>query len=66
MASEKLDALGCRYSVRDIEKEPAAAKQMMQLSGQGRVPTLSACGHVLADFGPEEIEPFLKAHNLLP
>jgi glutaredoxin len=65
MASEKLDALGCTYRVHDIEKHTEAALEMRRLSGQTRVPTLSVSGKILADFGPEELEPFLRAHGIL-
>lgn len=65
-ALETLDALGCDYTTHDVETEPGAAQQVRELSGQTRVPTMLAGDHVLADFGPEEIEPFLKKHSLLP
>lgn len=65
-AIETLDALSCAYTVHDVEKVPAAAAAMKAISGQSRVPTISAAGAVLADFGPEEIEPFLRKLGLLP
>ncbi len=65
-AIEALDALRVPYSIEDIEKNPQAASQMRALSGQSRVPTLDANGSVLADFGPEELEPFLKRCGVLP
>ena len=65
-AIETLDALGCTYNVHDVEKEPGGPATLKALSGQSRVPTLSADGAVLADFGPEEVEPFLRKMGLLP
>ena len=65
-AIETLDALGCAYTVHDIEKEPDGPATVRALAGQSRVPTMSANGAVLADFGPEEIEPFLRKLGLLP
>ena len=65
-ALETLDALRCEYTVHDVETEPGAAQQVRDISDQTRVPTMLAGDHVLADFGPEEIAPFLKKHGYLP
>jgi glutaredoxin len=65
-ALETLDALRCDYTVHDVETEPGAAQQVRDISDQSRVPTMLAGDHVLADFGPEEIAPFLKKHGFLP
>ena len=65
-ALETLDALGCTYTSYDVEENRAAADRMRLISGQTRVPTMEADDHVLSDFGPEEIAPFLKKHGLLP
>jgi glutaredoxin 3 len=65
-AIETLDALGCTYTVHDVEKDPNGPATVRALSGQSRVPTMSAGNAVLADFGPEEVEPFLRQHGLLP
>jgi glutaredoxin len=66
VALETLDALGCDYTPHDVEREPGAAEKVRQLSNQTRVPTMQAGGHVLADFGPEEIVPFLTKHGIHP
>ena len=65
-ALETLDALGCEYTSHDVETEPGAAQQVRLISDQTRVPTMLAGDYVLADFGPEEIAPFLQKHGLLP
>lgn len=65
-AIETLDALGCTYTLHDVEKDPAGAATVRAISGQSKVPTMSAAGAVLADFGPEEVEPFLHKLGLLP
>jgi len=65
-AIETLDALGCTYTVHDVEKDPSGPATVRALSGQSRVPTMNAGTAVLADFGPEEVEPFLRQHGLLP
>ena len=40
---------------------------MIRLSGQRRTPTLvTGSGAVLPDFGPEDLESFLKKHSITP
>ena len=65
-AIETLDSLGCAYTVHDLEKDPNGAATVRAISGQSKVPTMKAGEAVLADFGPEEVEPFLRKHGLLP
>jgi glutaredoxin len=66
-AQEWLDAHGYRYEVVDVEKKRADYDEMIQLSGQRLTPTLvTADGAVLPDFGPEELENFLKKHRVVP
>jgi glutaredoxin len=64
-AVDELNRLGYSYTVLDIEADPQAAKQMVALSGQSRVPTLTAGQHVLPDFGPEELAPFFNKHGIV-
>lgn len=40
-------------------------QEMIDLSGQSKAPTLDWHGEVLADFGVEELVPFLKQRNIL-
>jgi len=62
-----LDAHGFLYTLIDVEKDHAAFAEMKRLSGQSRTPTLvTACGGVLADFGPEELGPFLAGKSITP
>jgi glutaredoxin len=65
-AIHTLDDLGCVYTVHDVETEPGAAAAMLSFSGQSRAPSMRVGTHVLADFGPEEIAPFLTKLGLLP
>ncbi len=62
-ALETLDAMGCAYITHDVFTEPGAAQTVKSISNQTRVPTMQAGDHVLADFGPEEIAPFLLKHG---
>lgn len=67
MAREWLDARGYRYALIDVEKTRADYDEMFRLSGQRLTPTLvTATGEVLPDFGPEELEVFLKKHSIAP
>lgn len=42
-----------------------AMQEMVDLSGQSKAPTLDWHGDVLADFGVEELVPFLRERNIL-
>ena len=67
MAREWLDSHGYRYELIDVEQSRAAYDEMARLSGQRRTPTLvTADGKVLPDFGPDELEVFLKKHSIAP
>jgi glutaredoxin len=48
-----------------VSGNPAAMKEMIDLSGQSKVPTLDWHGEVLADFGVEELVPFLTERGML-
>jgi hypothetical protein len=50
-----------------VESDPESYKRMIALSSQRYTPTLTLNGkHVLADFGPEELAPFLRNHQFTP
>lgn len=67
MAREWLDARGYVYELIDVESTRANYDEMIRLSGQRRTPTLvTGEGKVLPDFGPGELEAFLKKHNIAP
>jgi glutaredoxin len=61
-----LDAAGYRYEMAEVLENPAAFKEMIQLSGQQFVPVLVAGDKMLADFGPEELESFLAQNEITP
>ena len=66
-AREWLDARGYRYEWIDVEANPANYDTMIRLSGQKRTPTLvTGDGKVLPDFGTDELEAFVKKHDLKP
>ncbi len=66
-AQEWLDTHGYHYELIDVEKSRAAMDEMVEFSGQRRTPTLVVDDEkVLPDFGPDELESFLKKHNIDP
>ena len=65
-AKHFLDKRGYRYDEVDVNRDQSAYDEMIRLSGQRYTPTLVADGKVLADFGTEELEIFLKQHSIQP
>lgn len=59
-----LDEHGVPYQQTDISEDASAAEAMHKLSNQTKVPTLDWHGHVLADFGVDELVPFLRSRNV--
>ena len=43
-----------------VSGNPEAMQEMVDLSGQSKAPTMNWHGEVLADFGVEELIPFLE------
>ena len=48
-----------------VSGNPDAMQEMIALSGQSKAPTMDWHGEVLADFGVEELIPFLKERGVL-
>jgi glutaredoxin 3 len=48
-----------------VSGNPAAMKEMVELSGQSKAPTMDWHGEVLADFGVDELIPFLKKRGII-
>ena len=67
MAQEWLDARGYKYDLIDVERRREAYDDMIEFSGQRYTPTLVVDDEkVLPDFGPDELERFLKKHSITP
>ena len=47
-----------------VSGNPSAMKEMVDLSGQSKAPTMDWHGEVLADFGVDELIPFLKVKGI--
>ncbi|GAB5561029.1 MAG: hypothetical protein SynsKO_26760 [Synoicihabitans sp.] len=63
-ARDVLDRAGHRYQEINVSTDADAFAQMQKLSGQTKAPVLDWHGDVLADFGAEELIPFLQARGL--
>jgi glutaredoxin 3 len=59
-----LDGHGVSYRLRDVSRDAAAFEELKRKSGQTRAPTLDWNGKILADFGTEELVPFLQGQNV--
>jgi glutaredoxin len=55
-----MEAQGLRYEEIVVSGNREAMNEMVALSGQSKAPTMDWDGEVLADFGVEELVPFLR------
>ena len=49
-----------QYETIDVIADENAFDEMIRLSGQELAPVIEVEGEVLADFGPEQLDPFFK------
>lgn len=61
---EFLSANGIGYREQDVVADRAAFAEMQRKSGQTKAPTLDWRGQILADFGVDELVPFLRKQNV--
>lgn len=59
-AIEWLNARGYQYDTLDVIRDAAARAEMRELTGQTRAPSIELDGHVLADFGADDLEVWLE------
>ena len=59
-AMEYLDQHQIGYETVEVRRRPDAMKKLQEISGQQKTPTLEWNGEVLADFGVEQLEQFLR------
>lgn len=62
--TEFLNEHGIGYLEKNVSDDAAARKEMLRLSGQGKAPVLDWHGKILADFGVDELVPFLRDRNV--
>ena len=65
-AKEYLTAKGYQFTEVDVGEDRAAYAEMKELSDQTYVPTLLAGDEVLANFDTDQLEEFLRAHDIVP
>ena len=66
VAENYLEKHGYKFEQVDVRRDPAAMAELKRISGQTFAPTLVIRDLVLPNFGPDELEDFLKKHNVLP
>ncbi len=55
-AIDWLDSRGIRYTKLNVNGDAAAREEMLELTGQTKAPSIDVDGHILADFGADELE----------
>lgn len=63
-AIEILDDNGVGYHLRNVSESREAFSEMKRKSNQEKAPVLDWHGKILADFGADELYPFLRAQNV--
>ena len=61
-----LEKTGYTFTTIDVTADAAAFERMKELFGQTSAPSMTVGALKLADFGVEELVPFLKEHNPQP
>jgi len=61
---EFLNSHGVGYREQNVSEQVEAMQEMQKKSGQTRAPTLDWNGKILADFGVDELVPFLRKQNV--
>ena len=62
-AREWLDNRGIQYAILNVTGDAEARQEMHRLTGQGKAPSIDVDGHILADFGADELEEWWKSNN---
>ena len=60
VAMDYLDEQGIAYEKIEVLGDDAKLKELRELSGQTKTPTMVLNGHVLANFGVNELKRFLQ------
>lgn len=62
---EFLEARKIAFNKIVVSGNPDAMQEMVALSGQSKAPTMDWDGEMLADFGVDELIPFLKERGVI-
>ncbi|HYY13985.1 MAG TPA: glutaredoxin family protein, partial [Chthoniobacterales bacterium] len=65
-AKENLSERGYQFTEIDVGQDRQAYEEMKQLSEQTYVPTFVAGDKVLANFDTDQLERFLREHEIRP
>ena len=65
-AKEYLTERGYQFTEIDVGEDRAAYEEMKELSDQTYAPTLVAGDEVLANFDTDQLEKFLREHDIVP
>lgn len=55
---------GLTFATLDVNRDPAARAEMLELTGQTKAPSIDVDGLILADFGADELEAWWKKNRL--
>lgn len=55
---------GIGFRQKNVSQDESAAEEMKRISHQTKAPVLDWHGQILADFGVEELKPFLLKHSV--
>jgi glutaredoxin 3 len=64
-AEDYLQEHGIAYGKADVTADKAAFEELKRLSGQTKAPTLRWNDEILADFGADELDVFLRRLNVV-
>ena len=64
-AEDYLKKNGIAYGRADVTVDFASLEEMKRLSGQTKAPTMRWDDEILADFGVEELDLFLRERNVV-
>ena len=65
-AKDYLTERGYQFTEINVGQDRAAYEEIKELSNQTYVPTLVAGDEVLANFDTDQLEKFLRAHDIVP
>lgn len=65
MAKNYMDQLGVKYEEKDVEKDPGAAQEAVEKSGQMGVPVIDVNGAVILGFDRGGLDHAFKENKLV-